>query len=34
MLNYDIGNRFDLNEISKHIYHFKTKLEFENEFDF
>ena len=34
MLEYNKENRFNVDEINKNIYHFKSKKEFSEEFDF
>ena len=34
MLNYSISKRFSIEEINKHLYNFKSKNEFNNEFEF
>ena len=34
MLKYNIEKRYDLSKINKNFYYFKSKLEFEKEFDF
>ena len=34
MLNYNYNKRFNLENIKSNIFHFKNKLEFQEEFDF
>ena len=34
MLEYEINNRLNIERINKNLYHFKNKIEFDNEFDF